>query len=107
MSSVNRYDYGYDPQGQAWAARLLRQVRPGDAVLELGPGPGAMTKVLVERGHTVTVIENDPQALAMLQERSSSGELTEPERVMLGDLLVQAGKLDEAEKVLFDKESSR
>lgn len=68
MSSVNRYDYGYDPRGQAWAARLLRQVRPGDAVLELGPGPGAMTKVLVERGHTVTVIENDPQALAMLQE---------------------------------------
>ena len=61
MSSVNRYDYGYDPQGQAWAARLLRQVRPGDAVLELGPGPGAMTKVLVERGHTVTVIENDPE----------------------------------------------
>ena len=68
MSSVIRYDYGYDPRGQAWAARLLRQVRPGDAVLELGPGPGAMTKVLVERGHTVTVIENDPQALAMLQE---------------------------------------
>ncbi|WP_243457715.1 methyltransferase domain-containing protein [Ottowia testudinis] len=64
---MDRYDYGYDPQGQGWAARLLRQVGPGSTVLELGPGPGAMTKVLVERGHAVTVIENDPEAVAMLQ----------------------------------------
>lgn len=67
MSEIERYDYAFDPEGEAWAARLLRRV-PGEAsVLELGPGPGAMTQVLRGRGHTVTVVENDPAALQALQ----------------------------------------
>lgn len=35
-------------------------------MLELGPGPGAMTRVLRDRGHAVTVVENDPAALEAL-----------------------------------------
>ncbi|MCW5222494.1 class I SAM-dependent methyltransferase [Verminephrobacter aporrectodeae] len=66
MSDIGRYDYAFDPDGEAWAARLLRRVPPGGTVLELGPGPGAMTRVLLARGHRVTVVENDPQALAVL-----------------------------------------
>ena len=67
MSKIERYDYAFDPDGEEWAARLLRRVPASAAtVLELGPGPGAMTRVLRERGHRITVVENDPQALEVL-----------------------------------------
>lgn len=67
MSEIDRYDYAFDPEGDAWAARLLRRVPGGASVLELGPGPGAMTQVLCARGHAVTVVENSPAALQALQ----------------------------------------
>jgi len=67
MSDIARYDYAFDPEGNAWAARLLRRVPSGASVLELGPGPGAMTQVLRARGHAVTVVENDPAALQALR----------------------------------------
>jgi SAM-dependent methyltransferase len=67
-ASIERYDYAFDPDGEEWAARLLRRVpQKTGAVLELGPGPGAMTRVLLARGHRVTVVENDPQALDVLR----------------------------------------
>jgi SAM-dependent methyltransferase len=66
--NIERYDYAFDPDGEEWAARLLRRVPPGGgSVLELGPGPGAMTRVLLARGHRVTVVENDPKALEVLK----------------------------------------
>lgn len=67
MSDIDRYDYAFDLEGDAWAARLLRRVPEGGSVLELGPGPGAMTQVLRARGQAVTVVENDPAALQALQ----------------------------------------
>lgn len=68
MSNIERYDYAFDPDGNDWAARLLRRVPPeAGSVLELGPGPGAMTRVLLARGYRVTVVENDPEALKVLQ----------------------------------------
>ena len=66
MTKIDRYDYAFDPDGAEWAARLLRRVPPTGSVLELGPGPGAMTRVLLGRGHDVTVVENDPEALEAL-----------------------------------------
>ena len=68
MTNIERYDYAFDPNGEEWAARLLRRVPPGGgSVLELGPGPGAMTRVLLARGYRVTVVENDPEALEVLK----------------------------------------
>lgn len=67
VTERDRYNYSFDPEGEDWAARLLRRVPQGAHVLELGPGPGAMTRVLLDRGHSVTVIENDPEALATLK----------------------------------------
>ncbi|RZJ62693.1 MAG: class I SAM-dependent methyltransferase [Acidovorax sp.] len=66
MTDIDRYNYAFDPDGDAWAARLLRRLPPEGAVLELGPGPGAMTKVMVDRGYSVTVVENDPGAIPSL-----------------------------------------
>ncbi len=67
MSTIERYDYAFDIDGDSWPARLLRNVPPGSAVLELGPGAGVMTKVLLDRGCRVTVVENDPEALQVLR----------------------------------------
>jgi len=68
MTNIERYDYAFDPDGKEWAARLLRRIpSDGGSVLELGPGPGAMTRVLLARGHRVTVVENDPEALEVLK----------------------------------------
>ncbi|MCK9516167.1 MAG: class I SAM-dependent methyltransferase [Ottowia sp.] len=67
-SGIDRYDYAFDPDGEDWPARLLRQVPAAGSVLELGPGTGAMTKVLLARGQAVTVVENDPESVALLQE---------------------------------------
>ena len=68
MTSIERYDYAFEPDGGEWAARLLRRVPVGEGtVLELGPGPGAMTRTLLARGHRVTVVENDPEAIEVLK----------------------------------------
>ncbi len=67
MTNIDRYNYAFDPDGDAWAARILRRIPPQGSVLELGPGPGAMTRVLHDRGYAVTVVESDPQALSALQ----------------------------------------
>ncbi len=48
----------------------ISDVHPGDAVIEIGPGPGALTEALLESGAFVTAIEMDPifsQALNRLQ----------------------------------------
>jgi len=67
VDNTQRYNYAFDPDSDAWAARLLRQLPERGRILELGPGPGAMTHVLATRGYQVTVLENDPQAVQALQ----------------------------------------
>ena len=53
---------------------ILRKIgsyaQPGDLVVEIGPGPGSLTEVLLERGAEVIAIEKDPilaQALERLK----------------------------------------
>lgn len=38
----------------------LADVQAGDTVLEIGPGPGALTEALLEQGATVIAVEKDP-----------------------------------------------
>jgi 16S rRNA (adenine1518-N6/adenine1519-N6)-dimethyltransferase len=42
---------------------------PGDLVLEIGPGQGALTEVLVERGALVTAIEKDRDMVPLVRAR--------------------------------------
>ena len=37
----------------------MAEIQPGDEVLEIGPGPGALTSVLLDAGATVYAIEKD------------------------------------------------
>ena len=45
----------------------LGEVDDDDHVLEIGPGPGVLTEVLLERGCRVTAIEIDPIAAEHLR----------------------------------------
>lgn len=47
-------------------------ITKGDVVLEIGPGTGALTRVLLEKGATVVAVEADPRAIAVLGETFSS-----------------------------------
>ncbi|KAK2981661.1 hypothetical protein RJ640_027116 [Escallonia rubra] len=44
-------------------------VKEGDVVLEIGPGTGSLTNVLVDSGATVLAIEKDPYMAALVRER--------------------------------------
>ena len=53
-------------------------VSKGDLIIEIGPGPGALTEALLERGASVTAIEMDAkfaQALERLQTREGHLEV--------------------------------
>ena len=47
---------------------VLDGLDPGEAVLELGPGPGLTTDLLRERAARLTAFEIDPQLASSLQE---------------------------------------
>ncbi|KAK6162446.1 hypothetical protein DH2020_002287 [Rehmannia glutinosa] len=44
-------------------------VKEGDIVLEIGPGTGSLTNVLVDAGATVLAVEKDPYMAALVRER--------------------------------------
>lgn len=50
------------------------RVAPGDIVLEIGPGTGALTRALLEAGATVIALEADRRAIETLKE-TFAGEL--------------------------------
>ena len=53
----------------------LSQVKKGDKVLEIGPGKGALTRVLVALGVELTVIEFDPDMVDYIKEHYPSVEV--------------------------------
>ncbi len=64
----------------------LAEIAPGDRVIEVGPGPGGLTRALVEAGARVTAIEKDPRFAPLLQDLADAappGALS----VVLGDAL--------------------
>ena len=44
------------------------QVSPGDTVLEIGPGKGSLTKILLEYGAHVIAVEKDRELIPILKE---------------------------------------
>jgi hypothetical protein len=55
----HRYAHEIDPNGGSAAAVLARMVEPGQRVLELGTGPGTVTRILHDKGCKVTGVEMD------------------------------------------------
>ena len=77
----HRYAHEIDPNGGSAAARLGRIVEPGQRVLELGTGPGTVTRILHSKGCKVTGVEMDSETLAMCApfcERMLQANLEDP-----------------------------
>jgi 16S rRNA (adenine1518-N6/adenine1519-N6)-dimethyltransferase len=50
----------------------LAQLQPGDRVIEVGPGPGGLTRALLETGAQVTAIEKDERFRPLLEELAAT-----------------------------------
>jgi 16S rRNA (adenine1518-N6/adenine1519-N6)-dimethyltransferase len=76
--------------GQNWlvdqsvVAKILRasEISEGESVLEIGPGPGALTRALVGAGATLTAIEADSELVPALEQ-----EFGEKIHLIQGDAL--------------------
>jgi 16S rRNA (adenine1518-N6/adenine1519-N6)-dimethyltransferase len=71
----------------------LAEISPGDRVIEVGPGPGGLTRALLETGAQVVAIEKDRRFRPLLEElaAASAGRLS----LVMADAL----GVDEAELV--------
>lgn len=58
-------------------------VRPGEALVEIGSGPGILTAELLKRGATVAAVELDPKLCRLLRERFPASAF----RLIEGDAL--------------------
>src|SRR6202012_641930 len=50
----------------------LADLKPGDRVIEVGPGPGGLTRALLETGAQVTAIEKDQRFRPLLEDLSAA-----------------------------------
>ena len=74
MSGANRSGpnrWGWHRLADRWAAELVARagVRPGDLVVDLGAGTGALTAPLVAAGAHVVAVEVHPERAAQLRAR--------------------------------------
>ena len=77
----HRYAHEIDPNGGSAAARLARWVHPGQKVLELGTGPGTVTRILHSKQCKVTGVEMDAETLEMCKpfcEKTLQANLEDP-----------------------------
>ncbi|HEX7743791.1 MAG TPA: rRNA adenine N-6-methyltransferase family protein [Micromonosporaceae bacterium] len=67
----SRRSWGWHPLVDEWAARLVAAagVRPGDLVLDVGAGEGAITAHLVAAGARVVAVELHPGRVEKLRRR--------------------------------------
>ncbi len=76
------YDYDIDLKSDVAPARVLRMIKPGSKVLEIGAGPGSITRHLSGTlGCSVVALEVDPSAIEILREyapKVHSSDLNDP-----------------------------
>jgi len=64
-----KYDYEFDLQGGSAAANIIRMVRDGSSVLDIGAGPGSITRELkLRRNCRITALDIDHQHVERLAE---------------------------------------
>lgn len=67
MEHRHKYEYSVDPQAHTAAAKVVRMTGTNRRVLEIGAGPGSITRLLKDHGGCqVTAIELDSDAITKL-----------------------------------------
>ena len=90
--TTQRHKYEYKVNPDSAAAKVIRMVGADKRVLELGPGPGSITRHLKKNGCRITALELDDKAIAIVAEyceRVHPCNLNDPE---WPTLLADAGK---------------
>lgn len=64
--TAQRHKYEYKVNPDTAAAKVIRMVGANKRVLELGPGPGSITRRLHENGCRVTALELDEKAIEIV-----------------------------------------
>jgi 23S rRNA (adenine-N6)-dimethyltransferase len=84
-AAQSRRAWGWHPLTDAWAARIVAAsgVGPGDLVLDLGAGEGALTTHLVQTGARVLAVELHPIRVRRLRDRFQG----QPVTVVAADVL--------------------
>lgn len=74
MSGESGTRWGFHRLSETWATRVVHGagIRPGDLVLDVGAGTGALTAHLIATGARVVAIELHPGRARLLQERFGS-----------------------------------
>jgi len=77
-SGRSRRAWGWHPLVDEWAARIVADadVRPGQLVVDIGAGRGALTRHLVAAGARVIAVELHPGRARALRERFAAASVT-------------------------------
>jgi 2-polyprenyl-3-methyl-5-hydroxy-6-metoxy-1,4-benzoquinol methylase len=67
VSDRHLYDYDVDTASDTAPARVCRMVGSGKRVLEIGAGPGSITRVLRAQSNKITALEVDATAIPFLE----------------------------------------
>ncbi len=78
MSGSGHRTWGWHPLDNRWAERVVdaAQIRPGELVLDIGAGHGALTAPLVRAGARVIAVELHPGRAERLRRRFSGDPVT-------------------------------
>lgn len=70
--------WGWHRLEHRWAEQIVADagITPGDLVLDIGAGHGALTRPLVDAGARVIAVELHPKRLAVLRERFADDPVT-------------------------------
>ena len=76
-ASRSRRAWGWHPLTDDWAARVVAsaRVRPGELVIDIGAGQGALTGPLAAAGARVLAVEPHPRRAATLRRRFANSDV--------------------------------